>query len=71
MASAVSHYENLLAPIYLWMAGGLDAALAAGAADVAELAGAPGYAIDLGAGFGMHSIPLARAAIFSRFWRAR
>ena len=61
MASAVSHYESLLAPIYLWMAGGLDAALAAGAADVAELAGAPGYAIDLGAGFGMHSIPLARA----------
>ena len=61
MASAVSHYENLLAPIYLWMVGGLDAALAAGSADVAELTGAPGYAVDLGAGFGMHSIPLARA----------
>ena len=61
MTSVVSHYENLLAPIYLWMAGGLEAALVAGAADVAELLDAPGYAVDLGAGFGMHSIPLARA----------
>lgn len=61
MTSVVSHYENLLAPIYLWMAGGLDAALCAGAADVAELLDVPGYAVDLGAGFGMHSIPLARA----------
>jgi SAM-dependent methyltransferase len=61
MTSVVSHYEKLLAPIYLWMAGGLEAALAEGTADVAELLGAPGYAVDLGAGFGMHSIPLARA----------
>jgi SAM-dependent methyltransferase len=61
MTSVVSHYENLLAPIYLWMAGGLDAALATGAADIAGLLDAPGYAVDLGAGFGMHSIPLARA----------
>jgi hypothetical protein len=61
MTSVASHYENLLAPIYMWMAGGLEAALAAGAADVAELLDTPGYAVDLGAGFGMHSIPLARA----------
>lgn len=58
------HYQKLLAPIYLWMMGGLDAALAQGAGEVAPL-GAPrtpaGVAVELGAGFGMHAIPLARA----------
>jgi len=43
------------------MAGGVEAALAAGAQDVAPLAPGHGLAIDLGAGFGMHAIPLARA----------
>jgi SAM-dependent methyltransferase len=43
------------------MAGGLEAALAAGATDVAALVPGGGVAVDLGAGFGMHSIPLARA----------
>jgi SAM-dependent methyltransferase len=61
MASVLSHYESLLAPIYLWMAGGLDIALSSGAADISDLTGAPGFAVDLGAGFGMHSIPLAQA----------
>jgi SAM-dependent methyltransferase len=61
MASVFSHYETHLAPIYSWMAGGIDQALLLGAADVSELVDAPGYAVDLGAGFGMHSIPLARA----------
>jgi 2-polyprenyl-3-methyl-5-hydroxy-6-metoxy-1,4-benzoquinol methylase len=61
MTSVVNHYETLLAPIYLWMAGGLDEALSLGAADVSGLLVAPGYAVDLGAGFGMHSIPLARS----------
>jgi SAM-dependent methyltransferase len=61
MASAFSHYETLLAPIYSWMAGGIEHALALGAADVSGLLEEPGYALDLGAGFGMHSIPLARA----------
>jgi SAM-dependent methyltransferase len=56
------HYETLLAPIYEWMAGGADAAMGAGAADLQEfLAARPGLAIDLGAGFGAHAIPLARA----------
>jgi SAM-dependent methyltransferase len=64
MASVTEHYEQLLAPVYLWMAGGADAALAEGTAELAgflptsEVGAA---AIDLGAGFGMHSIPLARA----------
>ncbi len=61
MTSVTNHYESLLAPIYLWMAGDLDHALAVGAADLAEYVGAPGYAVDLGAGFGMHTIPLARS----------
>lgn len=63
MTSVTEHYANHLAPIYLWMAGGADAALRAGAAEIEELnlpltAGA--VVVDLGAGFGMHAIPLAR-----------
>lgn len=61
MSTVREHYEGLLAPIYLWMAGGLDAALAAGTADVESLLPGAGLAVDLGAGFGMHAIPLARA----------
>jgi SAM-dependent methyltransferase len=64
MASVEDHYSNLLAPIYLWMAGGIDAALAQGADDVSQYVPArtdENVAIDLGAGFGMHSIPLARS----------
>ncbi len=60
MATAQQHYENLLAPIYVWMVGGLEAALAAGAGDVEALLPGDGLAVDLGAGFGMHAIPLAR-----------
>jgi SAM-dependent methyltransferase len=61
MVSVFDHYQTHLAPIYLWMAGGLDHALSLGTADVSELLDAPGYALDLGAGFGMHAIPLARS----------
>lgn len=55
------HYRSLLSPIYVWMCGGIDAALATGAADVGEFVPGSGLAVDLGAGFGMHAIPLARA----------
>ena len=61
MTTAQKHYEQLLAPIYVWMAGGIESALAAGTQDVALLTPGDGLAIDLGAGFGMHAIPLARA----------
>jgi SAM-dependent methyltransferase len=61
MTTVQRHYESLLAPIYVWMVGGLDAALAAGAAEVEPLTPGSGIAVDLGAGFGMHAIPLARA----------
>ncbi|ABB56214.1 class I SAM-dependent methyltransferase [Synechococcus elongatus] len=61
MASTDQHYEQLLAPIYEWMAGGAEAALTAGAADLEGLLHSPGLCLDLGAGFGMHAIPLAQA----------
>ena len=63
MASVDGHYADLLAPVYLWMIGGIDAALAQGAADIASLGPAPSadaVAVDLGAGVGMHAIPLAK-----------
>lgn len=63
MATAAEHYENHLAPLYLWMAGGSEAALKAGDAEIEalDLSLTPGaVAFDLGAGFGMHAIPLAR-----------
>lgn len=63
MNTVTDHYQRLLAPIYLWMAGGAENALALGASDLAALGVVPspgGAALDLGAGFGMHAIPLAR-----------
>jgi 2-polyprenyl-3-methyl-5-hydroxy-6-metoxy-1,4-benzoquinol methylase len=63
MTTVTEHYEKHLAPIYVWMAGGSVAALDAGTAEIEALKlplhqGA--VVLDLGAGFGMHSIPLAR-----------
>jgi 2-polyprenyl-3-methyl-5-hydroxy-6-metoxy-1,4-benzoquinol methylase len=62
MSSVTEHYESHLAPIYLWMVGGIDAAIARGQAEMDSLglrSLKSAQAIDLGAGFGMHSIPLA------------
>ncbi|HKS57660.1 MAG TPA: class I SAM-dependent methyltransferase [Steroidobacteraceae bacterium] len=63
MTNVTEHYASHLAPIYLWMAGGAEAALQAGAAEIEQLDlrlkdGA--IVVDLGAGFGMHAIPVAR-----------
>ena len=63
MSTAAEHYERHLGPIYVWMAGGVEAALQAGGAEIEALRlpvtrGA--VVLDLGAGFGMHAIPLAR-----------
>lgn len=55
------HYDALLGPAYLWAAGGIEAALAQGIADLAPWLQGRGLAVDLGAGFGMHTLPLARA----------
>jgi 2-polyprenyl-3-methyl-5-hydroxy-6-metoxy-1,4-benzoquinol methylase len=60
MATVTEHYAAHLAPIYLWMAGGMEAALSAGSMDLASVLPGSGLAVDLGAGFGMHSIPMAR-----------
>jgi 2-polyprenyl-3-methyl-5-hydroxy-6-metoxy-1,4-benzoquinol methylase len=62
MPSVNEHYESHLAPVYVWMAGGMDAAIARGRAEVDAVCPRPSsgqWAVDLGAGFGMHAIPLA------------
>lgn len=64
MSSTIEHYEKHLASVYSWMAGGIGNAIARGRQELADV-GLSGsgiqYAVDLGAGFGMHSIPLARS----------
>ena len=63
MSSVTEHYAAHLGPVYAWMAGGVEAAIARGAQEIEALGLAPrltGQAVDLGAGFGMHAIPLAR-----------
>lgn len=64
MPSVAEHYERVLSPVYAWMAGGAEAAIAAGGAEIEALnvPMVPGErVVDLGCGFGMHAIPLARA----------
>jgi 2-polyprenyl-3-methyl-5-hydroxy-6-metoxy-1,4-benzoquinol methylase len=63
MSTAAEHYEHHLGPIYVWMAGGAEAAPQVGDAEIEALnlpvtRGA--VVLDPGAGFGMHSNPLAR-----------
>jgi 2-polyprenyl-3-methyl-5-hydroxy-6-metoxy-1,4-benzoquinol methylase len=63
MASAADHYRSHLAPVYTWMSGGFDAAIARGETEIGAVLPALSKgcrAVDLGCGFGMHSIPLAR-----------
>ena len=63
MQTAARHYEHHLGSIYTWMVGDLSAAFARGAAeiDALKVSLSPGaIAVDLGAGFGMHAIPLAQ-----------
>lgn len=57
------HYDKLLGPVYSWMSGGLDAALAQADQELTAVGlprTAAGLAVDLGAGFGRHALPLAR-----------
>jgi predicted RNA methylase len=63
MTSVTEHYEGHLAPVYLWMAGGIEAAMARGHDEVIATCPRPSkgqQAVDLGAGFGMHAIPVAK-----------
>ena len=62
MTTVRKHYEEHLGRVYSWLSGGHDSAFARGAAEIDSLNLAPrgsGIAVDLGAGFGMHSIALA------------
>jgi 2-polyprenyl-3-methyl-5-hydroxy-6-metoxy-1,4-benzoquinol methylase len=57
------HYADHLGPVYTWMVGDIDAALSRGAAELDALplpTKVGGTAVDLGAGFGLHTLPLAR-----------
>jgi SAM-dependent methyltransferase len=63
VASVEQHYDQVLSDVYAWMYGGHDAALARYAEFFASRGIAPtrsGRALDLGAGCGFQSIPLAR-----------
>ena len=63
MTSVQDHYDHHLGPVYTWILGGFEPAIERGAA---ELNGIDltrpdrALAVDLGAGFGMHAIPVAR-----------
>jgi SAM-dependent methyltransferase len=64
MASSVKdHYAKHLGSVYTWMAGDLEAALSRSDHELDTIA-VPSTdartAVDLGAGFGLHAIPLAR-----------
>jgi 2-polyprenyl-3-methyl-5-hydroxy-6-metoxy-1,4-benzoquinol methylase len=61
MQDSESHYKTHLGPVYSWMLGDLPAAFARGAADIDALPlPAGGTAVDLGAGLGLHALPLAK-----------
>ena len=66
MNTVSDHYAQLLAPIYSWMSGSVEAAIEAGQAEIGEAlrpVPADSLVVDLGAGFGMHAIPLARGGV--------
>lgn len=61
-AAIERHYEQVLADVYAWMLGGLEAGLERNRAFFREHGIAPagnGLAVDLGAGCGFQAIPLA------------
>ena len=63
MPSAEEHYETHLGPVYSWMVGDIEAALARSAVELEALHLPPrsgGTALDLGAGIGLHALPLAQ-----------
>jgi len=65
MATMADHYATHLASLYEWMAGDVEGALVRSAAELYALAitlrgNGRGMAVDLGAGIGLHSIPLAQ-----------
>ena len=64
MASVKTHYEQLLSGVYSWMSGGFEAAVQRNTQFFNDHGITPkgsGVAVDLGAGCGFQSIPLAKA----------
>jgi SAM-dependent methyltransferase len=61
MTTTGDHYKIHLGPVYTWMVGDLDAAFARSRAELDDLPLAlrSRVAVDLGAGFGLHTVPLA------------
>lgn len=63
MPTVEQHYDQVLSDVYAWMQGGFDAALARNVEFFAKRGITPAgsrIAIDLGAGCGFQSIPLAK-----------
>ncbi len=63
MATASDHYDDHLGRIYAWMIGDIEAAMARSTAELDAMGlpvVRPATAIDLGAGIGLHALPLAR-----------
>jgi len=63
VANVEQHYDQVLADVYSWMYGGFDSALARYTEFFASRGVVPsrsGRAVDLGAGCGFQTIPLAR-----------
>jgi len=63
MATVSEHYDRLLGPVYSWMVGDAAAAMESNRAELQALGLRPvttGLAVDLGAGPGLHAIPLAQ-----------
>jgi SAM-dependent methyltransferase len=61
-ASVRAHYDDHLGPIYGWMIGNFDRAVAAAGEELRAVGVAPGRgrsAVDLGAGLGAHTLALA------------
>jgi hypothetical protein len=64
MASVEEHYDNLLAPYYSWISGGSDLKIEENRKFFSDHGIRPvnsGVAVDLGAGSGFQSIPLAES----------
>ena len=67
MATVREHYDQVLSDVYSWMHGGFEAAIERNIEFINKHQLVPrgsGVAVDLGAGCGFQSIPLAQAGYF-------